>query len=330
MTEELGYRRFIRSCPSIIKDSHPKERWSIITTYKTTNPYFISNYGKVAALNENGIFKQQKLTIHDNKQKVYLNILSEKSLIRNERISVAKLVLQHFVGGYRQRRRYIHLDNDIKNCHYSNLRWRNGFIDGIDYLYLKNIDCSQLNQDDAIIVRILLKCDNPKLIELLHSKKGMVTAFSFKNDIKYLKHNGYSDFMMHAYDLIQNGYYKPIEGSIKTPNIFNNYLFTVFKYLAFNTSSKLKNQTRLYHDNIDSNIEFESYTAVEKSKKLTKKEGVFIGYKPTIRRNAGGRPEGITDKLKNTAQKAIEMHKNTPYSIKEIAKKMRYFHRLYV
>lgn len=319
MTEELPYRRPLKKQESIIKSNKPTERWSLITYYKTVTPCFISNHGRVIYVNSVGMFKEKQTSIKNGRLVVSFKMVSKYGNSDNQPIPVARLVLQHFIGGYRSHRKYIHLDGDTKNCHFTNLRWRSGFIDGVDYDYLRSLKLNLLNDDDKIIVKSLLQEDRKEIISLLYSKQNMIRAFDFKYEIKYLHKNDFSDFGIITYEKILNGSYKPVEGSINNPQSFNSYLFSAYKYESIVAKHERKEYSGYECDHIDK-LQYENPEIIYGTKSKREISTKIHTHYSYLELRGSGRPSGISDELKLIAPKVVELHKNTSFSIKEIQK----------
>ena len=227
------------------------ERWRNMKDL-SDGSYYISDKGRVMRLNPYGIFSEIGRHQFEGAWYVTIEYKNDKKTT-NKRHNIARLVLNHFVGGDSPsgRRRFIYLDSNKINCRLSNLRWKNGFANGVDFWYLRKVKDSSLNKDDKIVKKFLLTDDIKALFELIFKKENLIKSIDFKSGCEYFEYNDFMDFVMIIRDRILEGGYKPVSSNYNKPNRFTNFVAAIFKNESYKFAKERKKILPLLHDNID-------------------------------------------------------------------------------
>jgi hypothetical protein len=151
---------------------------------RINNITFISSLGRVLMLNSNGYFKER----HPFKTKtgtLQVSFLSNDLKPRTDLI--AYMVLRNFVGGYYKQRRINYINGNKSDCRLCNLEWRDGFQNGIDYYYLKNLNDKKLELGDLCVKNYLLKKEEWILMEYIENSRSFFQKIlyeDFKNIVE--------------------------------------------------------------------------------------------------------------------------------------------------
>lgn len=236
--EEKKYENKKVAASSFIEFT-PKERWRQMKDI-SDGSYFVSDYGRIMRLNPRGIFNEISPHIFDNEFYIPVehNYKGRKNC--NKRIRVAKMVLKYFAGGSKDNRFITFLDGDKCNPKLSNLRYRTGFINGIDYKYLGKIDGCKVCDSSRIVIRFLFTEKPEKLIKLIASFKNYILKLDSVWSVGYFNHYEYIDFILDVIDDIKKGGYKPTQNKYTNPQKFKKYIKNVFAKKAY-VYSKSKN-----------------------------------------------------------------------------------------
>ncbi len=247
MSKERIYKEHLT--PVAFIEFTPNERWRNMKNL-SDGTYYISDKGRIMRLNPYGIFNEINKHMFENAWYVSIEYSNTNRPI-HKRHNIARLVLQYFTGGdYNSgRRRFIFVDGDKGNCRLSNLRWKTGFANGVDFWYLRKLKDSTLNTDDRIVKRFLLTDDLKALINLILHKEPLIRSIDFKKRCDYFKHNDYMDFVLLIRDKILQGNYKPKRDNYKNKNSFTNFIAFVFSIEAYNFSKERRKTLPLLHEN---------------------------------------------------------------------------------
>jgi hypothetical protein len=133
-----------------------------------------------------------------------------------KQLNVAHLVLSAFVGGYYYQRNVNYKDGNRSNCKLSNLEWKSGFQNGIDYEYLSNLNDDKMEYGDIVAKKVLLNKQDWMLINYISENKGYFYKI-YKEDI--VNKPKFSDFLDLVYEnsikSIKNGKYIPLQKGSK-------------------------------------------------------------------------------------------------------------------
>lgn len=226
MAEEKRYRKKRNEGKPIVflKD----ERW-IQMKDLSDGSYYISDFGRVSRLNPQGIFHEIKQSFFCKSYYVSIEIEGKDRKVHTRK-RVGKLVLNYFVGGVgsvSDKRRYIHLNGDKSNCRLTNLRWRKGFIDDVDFKFLSEINATKMSEESIIIRNYLITEDVKPIFELLKEYESLLRYKDFMNNTKYLKNNDFIGFCLIIIDKLKEGKFKP---NVKHKEIisFRNFVTSTF------------------------------------------------------------------------------------------------------
>jgi len=210
-----------------------RERWVQMKDL-SDGTYYISDFGRVARLNPQGIFHELKKTYFCKAYYVSIEIDENDGVHTRKRVS--GLVLKYFVGGANKMRRIEHLNGDKEDCRLSNLRWRKGFIDKVDLDYLNRVNTSKMSEESTIVTEFLKTDDCSKIFELLYSYNPLIRYMDFRMNTKYIKNNDIETFYITVIDKIKAGEFKP---NVKHREIitFKTFLMNSFREVAYRYKS---------------------------------------------------------------------------------------------
>lgn len=194
--------------------------------------YYISDYGRVSRLNPQGIFHELKQSMHC--KSTYVSIEFDNKVHTRKR--VGRLVLKYFVGGEKEKRRYVHLNGDKYDNRLVNLRWCKGFVDDVDYNFLNRINTSRMASESQIVRTFLLTEEPAPLFELIDSYKPLIRYIDYHNNTNYLKANDYIGFILIVMDRIKEGKFKP---NVRHKELvtFKNFVVSVFRDISYKYNS---------------------------------------------------------------------------------------------
>ncbi|MDB0601097.1 hypothetical protein PL373_08045 [Tenacibaculum maritimum] len=146
------------------------------------------------------------------------------------------MVLKYFVGGAIERRRVVHLNNDLSDCRLSNLRWRKGFIDDVDYKFLSEINTSKMSNNSLVVRDFLITEDIKPLFDLLKDYEKLLRYKDYLNNTYYLKNNDFIGFCLIIVDRLKEGQFKP---NIKHKEVvsFKDFICSTFVTVAYQYKS---------------------------------------------------------------------------------------------
>ncbi|CAL2108205.1 hypothetical protein T190115A13A_60200 [Tenacibaculum sp. 190524A02b] len=214
---------------SFIKFNNPIERWRRIHDVIDGN-YYVSSEGRVMRMTPTGIFKEIKPVEQEGHLVVCING-QNNTIGRLYRVS--RLVLTYFIGGYYKGRRIGFKNGNTRDCSLKNLYWYQGFVNGIDYSYLKSLTINLLDVQDIQVVAYLLNKEIKILFELVKELipflYGAMNKFSLKYDIK----NNISTIVLKLSDELLKGAYKPVSKFARfKKQDFHIYLFNLVLKIA--------------------------------------------------------------------------------------------------
>lgn len=251
MAKERAYKEAKALAQTFISFD-PSERWRNMPNL-SDGSYYVSDKGRVMRLNPYGIFNE--INRHLFEQSWYASIQHNKGgKPIHKRHNIARMVLRHFTGGDTSKgsRRFIYVDGDRSNLKLSNLRWKTGFANGVDFWYLRKLHNSGLPTDDRIIKSFLLTDNQKAFFKLISEKEGLMRSIDYKRRCEYFQYNDYMDFTMLIRDRILQGEYKPSRNNYKKPNAFTNFVAAVFINEAYKFAKERKNILPLLHENMES------------------------------------------------------------------------------
>jgi hypothetical protein len=210
---------------------NPKERWRAIPNL-SDGSYFVSDFGRVMRLNTRGIFNEVKAQVFEDELYVPIEFLI-KNRMNNKKYRVAKMVLKHFAGGSAKGRRICFIDRNKLNPKLSNLRYKTGFIEGIDYKYIGKIDGYKVCDASRVVIRFLFDEKPKKLIELISSFEPYIKKCNTVWKVDYFNHYDYIDFVLDVIEDIKKGGFKPTQNKYSEPDRFKKYIKNVFAKKAY-------------------------------------------------------------------------------------------------
>ncbi|MDB0600716.1 hypothetical protein PL373_06065 [Tenacibaculum maritimum] len=228
--EEKKYQNKKTNANSFL-EFNPKERWRQMLNV-SDGTYFVSDFGRIMRLNPRGIFNEIKLHVFDNELYAPLEH-SDKNRKNNRKYRVAKLVLKYFAGGNKSSRHIKFLDNNKLNTKLSNLRYKTGFINEIDYKYISKIDGYKTCDSSRIVIRYLFTEKPEKLIKLIQTFKSYIMKCDRNWKVGYFTHYQYMDFVLDVIEDIKSGGFKPTQNKYTDPERFKKYIINVFGKKAY-------------------------------------------------------------------------------------------------
>lgn len=145
---------------------------------------FVSSYGRILALNKSDYF-QELQPVKTKTGTLQVSIPMDDGKYQCKMVST--LVLKHFIGGWYLQRVIRYINGNKADCRLSNLEWNDGFQNGIDTAYLKNLNNKYLEDGDKVVRNYLLYEKEWELLEYIKIHKGYfikILKEDFKNIVE--------------------------------------------------------------------------------------------------------------------------------------------------
>lgn len=229
---------------------------------KVNDKTFISSNGRCLMLNSQGYFKE-RAPFKTNRGTLQVSFITNDDKQKTDLI--AYMVLRNFIGGYYKQRRINYINGDKTDCRLSNLEWLDGFQNGVDKFYLKELKNKHLEFGDLQVKNILLNNQDWILIDYINKYSNYFQKIlyeDFKNVIDL--DTVLDEIYQRAINDIKLGKYIPLSKYSKKYKKRNDDRLLYFlrvKCLDFLYHYKIPDKIQVIKKSMDKYVDIDDYDA---------------------------------------------------------------------